>query len=140
MIIGYLTVNNGWPLWAALVAALAAAIVVGTINGLLVRENQITFLHHHSCDAVHCAWLRARRILRMLVGTSRLDGVRDAAAADPLAVLFSTSVKAVLDLFWSGGSLSRCWRRGFSRRQRLAIGSSLPAENQGAAVRMGSRQ
>lgn len=91
VIIGYLTVNNGWPLSAALVAALAMAAVVGTINGFLVVKTQLpSFI-------ITLAMLfimrgAAQGGLRMLSGVGAIDGVRDASAADPLAFLFSSSV------------------------------------------------
>ena len=90
-IIGYLTVQSGWPFSAAFGAAFFAATVVGAVNGLLVVKTKLpSFIITLAMMFI----LRglAQGGLRMLVGTTTIDGVRDATAADSLAVLFGSSI------------------------------------------------
>jgi simple sugar transport system permease protein len=137
VIIGYLTVNIGWPLWAALVAALAAAVVVGTINGLLVVKTKLpSFII--TLAMLFIVRGCAQGGLRMLVGTSTIDGVRDTAAADPLAVLFSSSVGpfSISLVWWILITLLAAWIL-----EKTAFGNWIFATggNQAAAMRMGAR-
>ena len=135
VIIGYLTVNNGWPLSAALVAALAMAVVVGTINGFLVVKTQLpSFI-------ITLAMLfimrgAAQGGLRMLSGASTIDGVRDASAADPWRVLFSSSVGpfSISLVWWILVTLLAAWvlDKTVFGNWIYAIGG-----NQAAAVRTG---
>ena len=136
VIIGYLTVNNGWPLSAALVAALAMAVVVGTINGFLVVKTQLP------------SFIITLAMLFIMRGAAQ-GGLRTPSAPSPSTACATPRPRIpwrfcfhppwVPSRFpWSGGSLSRCWRRGFSTRPSSAIGSTRnPGGNQAAAVRTG---
>lgn len=99
-ILGYLLVECGWPLSAALAVTISAAAVVGIINGLLVVT---TRLPSFIITLAMLFILRgaAQGGLRMLIGTSTVDGVRDVTAGDASAALFASSIGPF--------SISLCW-------------------------------
>jgi simple sugar transport system permease protein len=135
VIIGYLTVESGWPLSAAFFAALAVAAAVGTINGLLTVKTKLpSFII--TLAMLFIVRGCAQGALRMLVGTATIDGVRDVTAADPLAVLFSSSVGpfSVSLVWWIFVTLLAAWVL-----DKTAFGNWIYATggDQGAAVRMG---
>lgn len=135
VIIGYLTVSRGWPLSAALVAALVAAVVVGAINGYLIVKTKLpSFII--TLATLFIVRGAAQGALRMLVGTSTIDGVRDAAVGDPLAVLFSASVGpfSISLVWWILITLLAAWIL-----DKTAFGNWIYATggNQAAAVRTG---
>jgi len=135
VIIGYLTVSRGWPLSAALVAALVAAVVVGAINGYLIVKTKLpSFII--TLATLFIVRGTAQGALRMLVGTSTIDGVRDAAVGDPLAVLFSASVGpfSISLVWWILITLLAAWIL-----DKTAFGNWIYATggNQAAAVRTG---
>jgi simple sugar transport system permease protein len=135
VIIGYLVVNNGWPLSAAVVVALGAACVVGTVNGLLVvKTNLPSFII--TLAMLFIVRGSAQGGLRMLMGASTIDGVRDAAARDPLAVLFSSSVGpfSISVVWWILVTVLAAWVL-----DKMAFGNWIFATggNQAAAVRTG---
>ncbi len=90
-ILGYLTVHCDWPLSAAFAAALVAAAMVGTLNGLLVIK---TGLPSFIVTLAMLFIMRgvAQGSVRMLVGTSTIDGVKDAMIGDALVFLFASSI------------------------------------------------
>ena len=135
VIISYLTVNAGWPFVAAFAAAVAAAIVVGAVNGWLVVKTKLpSFI-------ITLAMLfiirgAAQGVLRMLTGTSTIDGVRE-AAGDTLATrLFSASIGpfAISLLWWIAITALAAWAL-----DKTIFGNWIYATggNQTAAVRMG---
>lgn len=134
-IIGYLTVDSGWPLPAALAAALVVATAVGTINGFLVVK---TKLPSFIITLAMLFILRgaAQGGLRMLVGTSTVDGVRDATGGDPLAVLFASSVGpfSISLVWWILITMLAAWVL-----EKTAFGNWIYATggDQRAAVRLG---
>lgn len=134
-IIGYLTVDGGWPLSAALGVALLAAILVGMVNGFLVVK---TKLPSFIITLAMLFILRgcAQGGLRMLVGTSTIDGVRDAAITDPVAIFFAASVGpfSISLLWWVLITLLAAWVL-----DRTVLGNWIYATggDQAAAVRMG---
>jgi simple sugar transport system permease protein len=90
-ILGYLMVYAGWPFAGAFLAAIIIASVVGAINGILVVK---TKLPSFIITLAMLFILRgvAQGGLRMLVGTTTIDGVRDQASEDRLSFLFASSV------------------------------------------------
>lgn len=87
MIIAVLSVTLGLPVWAAILAAFAVALVAGAINGLLVGLTGLpSFI-------VTLGTLFAANGLTVLMAVGAADtvvvgGVRDAARQDWLALLF----------------------------------------------------
>jgi simple sugar transport system permease protein len=134
VIIGYLTVHSGWPFAAALAAALAVAVVVGAINGLLVVKTKLpSFII--TLAMLFIVRGAAQGGLRMLAGTSTIDGVRDAASG-PLAALFSASVGpfSISLVWWILATLLAAWIL-----DKTTFGNWIYATggNQAAAVRTG---
>jgi simple sugar transport system permease protein len=134
-IIGYLTLHSGWPLPAAFGAALVAATLVGAVNGLLVTN---TKLPSFIITLAMLFILRglAQGGLRMLVGTTTVDGVRDATIGDPLAVLFGSSIGpfSISLVWWILIALLAAWVL-----ERTVFGNWIYATggDQRAAVRLG---
>jgi simple sugar transport system permease protein len=134
-IMGYLAVDSGWPLPAALAAALVVATVVGTINGFLVVK---TKLPSFIITLAMLFILRgaAQGGLRMLVGTSTVDGIRDATVGDPLAVLFASSIGpfSISLVWWILVTMLAAWLL-----EKTAFGNWIYATggDQRAAVRLG---
>nr|WP_246712854.1 ABC transporter permease [Rhizobium sp. BK399] len=90
-ILGYLMVYGGWPVADAFLAAILIASVVGAVNGILVVK---TKLPSFIITLAMLFILRgiAQGGLRMLVGTTTIDGVRDHASEDRLSFLFASSI------------------------------------------------
>jgi simple sugar transport system permease protein len=134
-IIGYLTVHSGWPFPAALAVALVAAIAVGTVNGLLVVK---TKLPSFIITLAMLFMLRgaAQGGLRMLAGTSTIDGVRDMTTDDTLVALFASSIGpfSVSLLWWILITMLAAWIL-----EKTAFGNWVYATggDQRAAVRLG---
>lgn len=134
-ILGYLLVHSGWPLPAALAVALVAAIVVGTTNGFLVVK---TKLPSFIITLAMLFILRgaAQGGLRMLIGTSTVDGVRDVTVGDPLAVLFASSIGpfSISLVWWILITMLAAWVL-----EKTAFGNWIYATggDQRAAVRLG---
>ncbi|MGO7091826.1 ABC transporter permease [Rhizobium leguminosarum] len=109
-ILGYLMVYNGWPFAGAFLAALVIASAVGAVNGILVVK---TKLPSFIITLATLFILRgiAQGGLRMLVGTTTIDGVRDHASAPGLSFLFSASVGpfSVSLLWWFFTAILAAW-------------------------------
>jgi simple sugar transport system permease protein len=134
-IMGYLTIHSGWPFPAAFAVALVAAIAVGTVNGLLVVK---TKLPSFIITLAMLFILRgaAQGGLRMLTGTSTMDGVRDTTTADSLIVLFASSIGpfSVSLVWWIVITMLAAWIL-----EKTAFGNWIYATggDQRAAVRLG---
>ncbi len=78
----------GWPLWLAILFAFAIAIVVGTINGLLVNR---TGLPSFIITLAMLYILRGMSIAvtRLITGKTQISGIHRVAEGDWLAPLFS---------------------------------------------------
>ncbi|RYB01688.1 ABC transporter permease [Lichenibacterium ramalinae] len=110
VIISYLTVDAGWSLPAALGAAVVAAAAVGTINGyLVVRTKLPSFII--TLAMLFIVRGAAQGVLRMLTGTSTIDGVREAVGAAPSALLFSSTVGplSISVVWWIAITLLAAW-------------------------------
>lgn len=109
-IIGYLTVYCDWALPAAFAAALLVAAAIGLVNGLLVIKTELpSFI-------VTLAMLFivrgvAQGGLRMLVGTSIVDGVSDAMIGDAFVAVFASSVGpfSVSLIWWILATMLAAW-------------------------------
>jgi simple sugar transport system permease protein len=134
-IIGYLTVHSGWPFPAAFAVALVAAIAAGTVNGLLVVK---TKLPSFIITLAMLFILRgaAQGGLRMLAGTSTMDGVRDTTTDDSLVALFAASIGpfSVSLVWWILVTMAAAWIL-----EKTAFGNWVYATggDQRAAVRLG---
>ncbi|AUW42605.1 ABC transporter permease [Rhizobium leguminosarum bv. trifolii] len=134
-IIGYLTVYCGWPFAAAFAVAMVAASIVGTVNGLLVVK---TRLPSFIITLAMLFILRgcAQGGLRMLVGTTTIDGVRDIVSEDHLASLFANSIGpfSVSLVWWVLIAVLGAWVL-----EKTAFGNWIYATggNEVAAVRLG---
>lgn len=84
-------VQYGWPLWSAILIALACAGLVGWLNGYLVNR---TGLPSFIVTLGFLFILRgmAIGISRLLTGRTQIGGIQDHIAGDWLAVLFSGEV------------------------------------------------
>lgn len=91
MIIAISVVEYGWPLWAGVLAAFAAAILVGLFNGYVVIKTGLpSFI-------VTLGMLFALRGLtigfaRLLTGRTQIGGLDEAAAGGVLTPLFSGTI------------------------------------------------
>jgi simple sugar transport system permease protein len=84
----YPVIYHGWPLWAALLLALAVAMVVGLINGwLVVRTGIPSFLVTLATMFVIKGITLA--VTKTLTGTTLISGIDEKLAGDPLEPLFN---------------------------------------------------
>jgi len=101
MIIAISVAEYGWPLWAGVLAAFAAAVLVGLFNGYVVIKTGLpSFI-------VTLGMLFALRGLtigfaRLLTGRTQIGGLDEAAAGGVLAPLFSGTIGpfSVTVLWW----------------------------------------
>lgn len=110
VVISYLTVEAGWSLAAALPTAAAIAAGVGLVNGyLVVRTKLPSFII--TLATMFMVRGAAQGVLRMLTGTSTIDGIRDAVGATPLAWLFSSSIGpfSISLVWWIAITLVAAW-------------------------------
>ncbi len=134
-IISYLTVVAGWSFAAAFAAAVVFAAAIGFINGLLVVRTKLpSFII--TLAMLFIVRGAAQGVLRMLTGTSTIDGVREAIGEGGLGALFSSSVGpfSVSLVWWIGLTLLAAWIL-----DRTAFGNWIFATggNQAAAMRTG---
>lgn len=91
IVIAILSVHLGWPMWAAILAAFAVAMLVGALNGYLVIK---TGLPSFIVTLASLYILRGLTIY-LAISTTRqtiVGGVREAAEGDWLAPLFGGKV------------------------------------------------
>ena len=134
-IMSYLTVEARWPFAAAFAAAVAFAFLVGALNGwLVVRTRLPSFII--TLAMLFIVRGAAQGVLRMLTGTSTIDGVREAVGAGGFSNLFSTSVGpfSVSLVWWVALTLIAAWIL-----DRTPYGNWIFATggNQAAALRTG---
>ena len=80
----------GWPVWLAVVAAMAFALVVGFVNGyIVVRTKLPSFIVTLGTLFI----LRGITIgsTRAITGRTQVGGLSDATAGDPLATIFTAT-------------------------------------------------
>jgi simple sugar transport system permease protein len=131
----YLIVYSGWPPPAAIAAALVVSVLIGLGNGYLVVKTSLpSFII--TLATLFIVRGAAQGILRMLTGTSIVNGVRRAAGPDAVAWLFSTPVGpfSVSLVWWLAITLIAAWVL-----QKTSFGNWIFATggNQTAAVRTG---
>lgn len=87
IVIAILSVQWGWPVWIAILAAFALCLAVGAINGLLVIK---TGLPSFIVTLAFLYILRGLTIWLSILTTHKtiIGGVKDVAGGDPLAWLF----------------------------------------------------
>lgn len=98
--IAYAVTSLGWPLWAAIILALAIAAAVGTLNGtFVVRLGIPSFL-------VTLGMMFLLRGITLagtlaIVGTTQIFGMKKVLAGDPLYILFSATIWGLpISIFW----------------------------------------
>jgi len=106
----------GWPLWAALPFAFAAAACIGLINGLVVVRTGVP---------AFIVTLAALFVLRgvtigvtgEITDSTQVVGVTDALADDPLLPLFAGEVAGlpVSILWWIGLTIAGAWLLAWTR-------------------------
>jgi simple sugar transport system permease protein len=100
VIVAYPIVKMGWPLWAATLLGVAAASVVGSINGFfIVRVNIPSFLVTLGMMFVLRGLSLALSLL--VAGTTQVFGIKAKLAGDPLLHLFAGNVIGLpVSIFW----------------------------------------
>jgi simple sugar transport system permease protein len=131
----YLIVNSSWPPLIAIAASLTVAVLIGLGNGYLVVKTRLpSFII--TLATLFIVRGAAQGVLRMLTGTSIVNGVRRAAGSDTVAWLFSTPVGpfSVSLVWWVGITILAAWVL-----QKTSFGNWIFATggNQAAAVRTG---
>ncbi len=100
MVIAIPVAEYGWPVWAALLLAFAFALVVGYLNSAIVNRTQLpSFI----VTLASLFILRGLTIgaTRLITGRTQVSGLKDAAAADPLARLFIGDLFGVpVSVYW----------------------------------------
>ena len=88
VIIAILSTQYGWPVWSCILVAFAAAIAVGWLNGWLVVK---TGLPSFIVTLASLFILRGVTLgaTRLITGRTQIPGMKELAAGDPLAPLFS---------------------------------------------------
>lgn len=83
----------GWPIWACVLLAFAAAVLVGYLNGLLVVK---TGLPSFIVTLASLFILRGITLglTRLITGRTQIPGIREIAAGDWLAPLFNGQIGA----------------------------------------------
>jgi len=83
----------GWPIWACVLLAFAAAVLVGYLNGLLVVK---TGLPSFIVTLASLFILRGVTLglTRLITGRTQIPGIREIAAGDWLAPLFNGQIGA----------------------------------------------
>jgi simple sugar transport system permease protein len=129
----------GWPLWLALLFTLAAATLIGLVNGLLVvRTGMPAFI----------VTLAALFIIRgvtigvtgLVTDSTQVVGVRDALEGDPLLRLFAGEVAGLpASIFWWVGlTLVGAWvlaQTRFGNWTLASGGDAAAARSAGVPVR-----
>lgn len=91
MITTILTVTHGWNIWAALLASLVAALVIGAINGFLVIRTKLpSFIITLGTLFI----IRGATIgfTRQITGLTQVRGLKDAAGYDLANALFASDI------------------------------------------------
>ena len=104
----------GWPVWLAIVAAFAFALVVGFINGYIVVKTRLpSFIV--TLGTLFIVRGVTIGLTRTITGRTQVGGLNDATAGDPLAAIFTTSIGpfSVAILWWIGRA---------SCRERVCLG------------------
>jgi simple sugar transport system permease protein len=128
----------GWPVWLAIAAAFAFALVVGFLNGyIVVRTRLPSFI-------VTLGTLFILRgvtigVTRVITGRTQVGGLREATAGDPLTVIFTTEFGpfSVSILWWIGLALVATFllqRTSFGNWIFGSGGSAIAARNVGVPV------
>ncbi len=88
LVLGYMIVNVGAPVWLAVIIAFAFALIVGAMNGYLVYR---TGLPSFLVTLATLFILRGASIglTRLLTNLTVISGIRDKTQGDPISWLFS---------------------------------------------------
>jgi simple sugar transport system permease protein len=144
LVLGYLIVEQGWPVWAAVIAAFAFALTVGATNGYLVYK---TGLPSFLVTLATLFILRGVSIgfTRLLTNLTVISGIRDRTEGDPIAWLFSGILFSpergadfkISIVWWLALALVATWvllRTKFGNWIFGVGGSSVAARNVGVPV------
>ena len=121
IVIALLSVHLGWPMWAAIVAALVVAMLIGAANGyLVIRTGLPSFI----------VTLASLYILRGLtiylsISTTRqtiIGGVREAAQGDLLAAVFGGKVLGFVFTWLADAGLIATFQAGNRAGQPVVDG------------------
>ncbi len=106
VLISYLVVVQGWPLWLGLVAGLLTAGAIGLINGLLIAFTGIPSFLVTLAMMFGLQGL-AVALTKQATGQTSVNGLNTAAADDPLLALFTGSLFGLPAevLWWIGLTL-----------------------------------
>ena len=100
VIIAIPVAEYGWPVWAAILLAFAAAVLIGVVNGVVVNR---TRLPSFIVTLASLFILRGLTVgaTRLITGRTQVSGLGDAAEADPLARLFIGDLFGIpVSVYW----------------------------------------
>jgi simple sugar transport system permease protein len=94
MTIAILSTNAGWPLWAAILAALVLSLLIGLINGLMVVRTRLPsfIITLGSLFAVRGLTIG---LTRLITGRTQVGGIKDAIGYDLAYGLFAYDYEIV---------------------------------------------
>ena len=121
IVIAILSVELGWPIWAAILAAFAVAIAIGALNGFLVIK---TGLPSFIVTLAFLYILRGLTIWLSILTTRQtiIGGVREAAQGDWLAPLFGGVILKGLFQWLADIGLIGTFTRGLRAGQPVVEG------------------
>jgi|SoiMethySBSTD1v2_1073268.scaffolds.fasta_scaffold62117_3 simple sugar transport system permease protein len=128
----------GWPVWLAIVAAFAFALMVGFINGYIVVKTRLpSFIV--TLGTLFIVRGVTIGLTRTITGRTQVGGLNEATAGDPLAAIFTTSIGpfSVAILWWIGLALVATFilqRTTFGNWIFGSGGSAIAARNVGVPV------
>lgn len=95
MIIAVLSVHFGWNLWAAILASLVIALIIGALNGFLVVRTRLpSFII--TLGSLFIVRGMTIGVTRIITGRTQVGGVKDVAGYDSASEVFA-HVFAILD-------------------------------------------
>lgn len=114
MIIAVLSMELGWNIWAAIVVALLASIIVGFINGVLVRWSRLPSFIITLASLFIIRGLTIA-LTRIITNRTQVGGLDEATAYDSARVVFGSDLPVfginvpVSILWWIGLTAIATW-------------------------------
>lgn len=95
MVIGVLSVEFGWNIWAAILTALVLALLVGAINGFLVVRTRLpSFII--TLGSLFIIRGLTIGMTRLITGRTQVGGIKEAIGYDSASAVFASTLK-ILD-------------------------------------------
>jgi simple sugar transport system permease protein len=139
VLIGVAVTIWGWPLWMAILLAVATAILVGLLNGYLTVK---TALPSFIVTLAALFVLRGASLggLRIASGSTQLGGVREAVEGEPFVFLFAGEIGgfSASVFWWLGLTALAAWvltRTRFGNWVMTTGGDPVAAHNLGVPVK-----